>query len=183
MRIPRLVSLFLLLALLAACAPRVMTEHDPQARFGNYRQFAWQVPTEDKKVSNPVLDSQLLAERMQRLVSEILNGRGFREVARDKADFLVTYHTASRQQFRSSNVGVSVGVFSGWPHGYGTVFVDNPNDIRSYDQGVLMIDISDAASGKLVWRGWSYVPATQDQFRGDELYELVNRILSRFPPG
>ncbi|MGD8827634.1 MAG: hypothetical protein PVG21_02975, partial [Gammaproteobacteria bacterium] len=64
MRIPCLVSLFLLLALLAACAPRVMTEHDPQARFGNYRQFAWQVPTEDKKVSNPVLDSQLLAERM-----------------------------------------------------------------------------------------------------------------------
>ena len=68
--------------LLAACAPRIYTEQDQDAKLAGYHRFAWATPPAGP-VRDPILDSQILEARGENLklvpgmqvVAEIAQGR------------------------------------------------------------------------------------------------------------
>jgi hypothetical protein len=167
-------------ALIGGCATPVRSEYDQRANFDRFRSFAWVAPERDK-VADPVLDSQLLDRRMRSAVQSELIARGYDLVSPDEADFLVTYHTSTRERIQPGTTRVSIGYHRGSPFWWGGTFADT--GARSYREGTIIIDIIDRAEGTLVWRGWSASEVRQDRYTDDRLRRLTSSILKDFPPG
>ena len=169
-------SVFLLIS---GCASQVKTEYDSSTDVSSYKRFTW-VDPEIREIESPILDSELLTDRVRTSVKEVLANRGFVEVS-EGADFFITYHTASREKLKSSpfSVGVGYGHYYGrWGH---SVIFDGP-DIRSYEEGVLILDIIDCSNDKLVWRSWDTSLVTQKNYSREAIRQSVEDILAKFPP-
>jgi hypothetical protein len=178
---PKRASWLLLASLsLAGCAAPVYMEQDPGAAFGGYHRFAW-LPPVPGKVRDPILDSEIFEARVERAVMADLKTRGFEPTAADGApDFLVTYHIANKEKLESSGSNFSFGIIDAFPHGFGSVVVGGP-DVESREQGTLMLDVIDARSKRLAWRGWMKAWVTQDNYSDQAVAEAVHRILDKFP--
>ncbi|MGH8371321.1 MAG: DUF4136 domain-containing protein [Gammaproteobacteria bacterium] len=179
---PRLLPLLLALSL-TACAPRVMVEHDANAGFGGYHSFAWASPP-PTPVKDPILDSQILEGRVKQAVVGELTARGYVQAAAGEAsDFIITYHTASKQQLESTGPSFSFGFVDAFPSGFGSVVVPvGGNNVESREQGTLMLDIIDGHSKRLVWRGWTTGWVSQSNYSEKAVNQAVREILAKFPP-
>jgi len=167
---------------LAGCAPRVLVEQDSTANFSNLRSFAWVSPPIGP-VNNPILDSQILEERVKRAVVSDLTGRGYVETSSDQSpDFIVTYHTISKQELESSGASVSIGFGGFYPYGFGNVIVPVGNSVQTREQGTLMLDIINAHDKRLMWRGWTKDWISQDNYSEQAVNKDVQKILAKFPP-
>lgn len=183
-------ALFLTIAAagwLLGCSATPNVEFDEETRFGEYQTFAW-APPERGDVEDPVLDSGLLDRRVKRAVSSVLTDRGFEEVAPEEADFLVTYHTATRERMSESNVRVHLTYGYGYPYypaWYGSryyPYAPYTRESRSYREGTLMVDIVDRAEEQLIWRGWRSGEVRQSRYTEEQVLAQVRSILSDFPP-
>ncbi|HEX2667309.1 MAG TPA: DUF4136 domain-containing protein [Gammaproteobacteria bacterium] len=169
------------LLLLAACAPRVYVEQDDSAGLQGYHRFAWVTPPAGP-VRDPILDSQILESRVHNAVSADLKARGFEEVAADgDPDFMVTYHTSSKQKLESTGASFSFGIVDAFPHGFGSVAFPVGNDVQTRDEGTLMLDVIDGKSKRLAWRGWTTGLLNQDNYSDKSVAEAVKNILDKFP--
>lgn len=183
MRSFRLFLPALTLCLLAACAIKPPHEYDQQADFSQLQTFAWLDPEyerEDVSVSHPVLESPLLGQRVERAVTAALQEKGFRPVE-ENPDFYVTYHTAQNENERRGASYIQLG-YGRYDPFFGTgVLLDMTP--RSFQEGTLIIDIVDAETDQLIWRGWRDAYLTQRNFEDAQVNETVRRILTAFPPG
>lgn len=176
-----LIYLVLAAALLAGCSPRVYTEQDQDAKLAGYHRFAWLTPP-PAPVRDPILDSQILEARVHHAVSEDLKARGYDEVAPDASpDFLVTYHTSAKQTVESTGPSFSFGFIDAFPHGYGAVGFPVGPSVQSRDEGTLMLDVLDAQSKRLVWRGWTTQLLNQDNYSAQSVQDAVKDIFDKFP--
>lgn len=180
------VIVFGTLALAACAGSRVATDYDGSARFDTLRTFAWLDPVVDD-VEDPVLDSQLLTRKVQRSVADALMQRGYSQTEHAvDADFLVTYHTASRERLRDRG-GFSIGLGIGrpWRHGYGSMYMGDSYfpRIEGYQEGTLIIDILDAGNRDLLWRGWVRNTVDTRNYTDEAIAAAVNEIIAEFPPG
>lgn len=181
----RLITVVLLIFTITACSGiPVSQDFERGFDFSSLKTFAWE-PNEDNQwgmaSSNELVDRRIIAA-----IENTLTTQQFSQVDRAKADFLVLYNVEVEQRISSSNVsgGVSMGRSSRGRHG--SIGVSTGSQVRTYEQGTLMIDVIDVASDKLVWRGVSS-QALQDlsdpQRLTDHINATVTKILAQFPPG
>jgi hypothetical protein len=176
----RRLYLGIITALIAGCATTPYHEFDSSVNFAGWKSFEWRSPEHfGEKVNDPILDSALLSQRMETAINGSLTARGYNSNA-ENPDFIVTYHAAKDLDIDNSGPTFSFGIYRGWSHLNTGMLFDNRPRIR--EQGVLIIDVIDARTEKLAWRGWREVPLTQDYFRGEKVIETVQNILSAFPP-
>lgn len=166
--------------LMSACATKPLVEYDRTADFSQYRTFAWK-ERDYGKVEDPILDSPLLGQKVREAAVASLQASGFTQARQTSdADFLVTYHTAEKE--RHSNSGLSVGFATGYWGRSSLIYTTNAGQ-NSYEEGMLIVDILDAESGNLVWRGWRGMRLSQENFNDANVRKQVDLILSAFPPG
>lgn len=175
-----LLGSLLLAGSLAGCAAKPKVEYDRTANFDSFESFAWQEP-DYGKVEDPILDSPLLGKKVREAAVATLQDAGFAFLQdAGGGDFLVTYHTAEKQ--RHSGSGLSVGFATGYWGRSSVIYTANTGR-DSYEEGMLIIDIVNADTGNLVWRGWRGVRLNQTNFDDSNVREQVRLILSAFPPG
>ncbi|MGB9430402.1 MAG: DUF4136 domain-containing protein [Gammaproteobacteria bacterium] len=176
------IILAVLAVALAGCSPRVLVEQDSTANFSNLHTFAW-LSQPIGPVNNPILDSQILEERVKRAVVSDLTGRGYVQASSDQSpDFIVTYHTVSKQKLESSGASVALGFGGFYPYGFGNVIVPVGNNVQTREQGTLMLDIINAHDKRLIWRGWTKDWISQDNYSEQAVNNDVQKILAKFPP-
>lgn len=170
----------LLVLSLAACAPRVLVEQDSNISFTGFHRFAWVTPPAGP-VTNPIIDSQILEQRVQRAVTATLKARGYVEISpQEHPDFLVTYHTSTRQ-VQDTESTFSFGIVDAFPYSIAGVMVP-VGSTTSHEEGTLMLDVIDGKSKRLVWRGWTTGWVTQQNYSEQAVDQAVREILARFPP-
>lgn len=192
MKILSRIALLLATAALAACATMPEMEYSHRVNFASYHDFYWQPVKHQTPLTNPILDSQILGQRVRAATVETLTGQGYEQVDNaDQADFIVTYQTATQEHIRSRD-GMRFGFGIGYPFYFGPYW--NPffsgayyparpyGGIESYHEGYLVIDVIDAQSGDLAWRGWDTATIKPANFSRKAVAGMVERILSRFPP-
>jgi hypothetical protein len=180
-------ALLLALLLLAACGGvTVSQDYDPAAlsRFPKYRTFDW-FPGGHEVHGEGEIDDPFLDQRVRAAVAANLTSRGYQKVENRTPDFYVNHHLSVRQRMSSSGINTyyGVGSYGSW----GGVSVGmGTSPVRTYDEGTLVIDVIDATSRQLVWRGTgtkalhgSATPADSSR----DIHEAVNEILKQFPPG
>ena len=185
MKVIRSCWIVLTLVLLQACSGIPVSQDFEQGfDFSTLQTFAWDANEDDQW---GVVDSnELVDRRIRSSIENTLTSRQFSQVDSAQADFLVLYNVVVDQRIRSSNVsgGVSMGRSTRGRHG--SIGISTGSQIRTYEQGTLLIDVIDVASDKLVWRGTSSqaLPDLSDPQRlTDHINATVAAIFEQFPPG
>jgi hypothetical protein len=171
------------LFLVASCARmRVRTDYDRQVDFEQYRSFAW-VDAPERPDPNPFEDNSLLRKRVREAVQAEMVRRGFVSVPVEDADLLVTFHVVVQDRVRSRGSGGFVFVDRHAGHDGVDAVVGATNDVYSYQEGTLILDLIDPDLEQLVWRGWGRNAVPTTDIETDRVDLAVTQILTRFPPG
>jgi hypothetical protein len=143
----------LVLAAGPVAAQKVYVDYDRTADLESYHTFAWSEDTPEASLSdnNPFIHS-----RIKNAIEYYLTKGGLTEVEHDP-DLYVTYYgeASEKVSFMTTSVGYGYGYGPGWywdPYwgGMGGMTTTTP---IVHEAGTLVIDIWDAKSETLVWRG------------------------------
>jgi len=173
------------LALFTGCSGiEVSQDYDVAADFTNLKTFDWylaeQKKTGDLRVDNPLLDS-----RIRKAVDRSLAKKGYQRLSKGTPDFYVEYKYAILTRIGSERVSTGIGFGFGGSRSFGSVGIGTGSDVREYDEGILVIDITDTINRKHLWRGTGThrVSRHSDPEKiTKEVNENVEKILAQFPP-
>jgi len=174
-RFAALAAVLVATTIVAACATmRVGSYVARGTDFSRAQTYAWG-PADALPIGDARLDNNpIFRDYLQGAVERGLRGRGLLLVPESaRPDLLIHFHGTVRQVF---DVNAPV-------HGRGVV---EPEDVSivDYDEGTLLIDIVDAHSHQLLWRGWAIdsltgILETQDRME-QKIDQAVTRMLANF---
>lgn len=183
-RLPLLVGLLLF----ACAAPKVGHDAYPDAPLALYRSFGILEAEAREEAPEDPRFGPLLDRHTEDAIDAALRSRGYELRTSGDVDFLVSYSNEIRleQRHRSTSpvrvglgygtyLGSGVGVGSGW---YGPTDVSS----RTIAKGTLVIDVLEASTRRIVWRGWSKDTLSPDGDPRAEIFAAVSEILAQFPP-
>jgi hypothetical protein len=147
-----------------AGAAGVRYDYDKSIDFTKYESFAWQQPGEPHR-------DNLALDRIEKALEAGFVADGYEKAASPaEADFLIAYHAAARRDLRLRES------FRG--PGFG-------RDLRAdaVPVGVLVVDVIDAESGELAWRGRVEDALASNPEKADrKVAKAVAKLLEKFPP-
>jgi len=161
-----------------AVAQKVEVEFDHEADFSHIRSYEWR--------THPVFEKNPdLKEKYATGIQLVLEA-GNKELAKrglapadGPADVFVTFFLAGEgaQEMRTY-------FESGWGSGYGWYGVPTwtVTEIEHYVQGLLVIEILDAKTSKLLWRAWGGDQISEWRERAKHVNSVVKKALGKFPP-
>lgn len=184
----RIVLIATLLAFAYACAPRVVVDQNSRVDFSKYKTYAW-MDSDVKAGQNPLYYNQLATENVENTINRILSEKGLSQAAA-RPDLLIGYHffvedktrtvSTPNNAFYGPYLGWGRWGYRGWGPGWwgwgGQQYVQ-----EQYKAGTLVVDMVDARTRRLVWRG-SVQDAVTDPARiADRLSKEAERIVEKFP--
>jgi hypothetical protein len=157
----------------SACAPvRVNASLERGMDFTRYASFTW-ANEEEFNTGDPRLDNNEFFEKRLRAGEEqALTAHGFEQTTAATADLVVHYHASTTQKIDVNELDYRYG------------YCEECHS-SIYDAGTITIDLVDAKTRKLVWRGWSdgsldgIDSQTTIEARVDE---AVAKIMKQLPP-
>ncbi len=167
-----------LLLLVGCSSMHIETQHADDVDFAKYKTWNW-LPSAAQE-TDPRLSDPLVVARIRGAIEKQLMAQGFRKES-TSPDFIVSYHAALDDQLSQSAVDNS----------YDTAQYDRYDQNWTYQytsewqQGTLLLDIVDAQTKALVWRGSAQAELTtnaSDEERDKRVEEAVRKILKNFPP-
>ena len=189
MRQGKVFMILLVLLSLAGCSTlSVSSDYDNKVNFSDYHAYRWQ------KAENAVYGRDLLAanpliyNRVKSAVDREFASRGYVLRESGPVEFTVSAVATIRQitRLEPGPYGWNVGYYRGRPGWYRAWWADSwPYEVY-YEEGALLLDITDTAKKELSWRGIvrglveDYDTPERMQSRIDE---AVKKLLGEFPPG
>ncbi len=163
---------------------KVQTDVDPEADFTGWQTYQWAERTDEGKQDRRVYN-YAVEGRVKNAVNRAMEAKGLREDTIGQPDFLVGWHGFIQGQANFSVVSSYYEYSSGWFGYYTPGYVSSQTYVNNWKDGTLMLDIVDARSNALVWRGMG-TDALGDAEGPEQLQkrmdEAVARILRDFPP-
>ncbi len=181
MRIVRIAIVGILVGMLAACStgPRVYTDVDPVADFGQYQSFAF---FESAGKSTEKYGT-LMGQRLEDAISSALEARGY-QVDTRHPDILVNYHIEEIEKqrvqpttFHGGYYGYRNGMYVGWP-GY-----VEPGYVDTYTEGTITIDLVDRRADQMIWEGTAVGRVTNDMRNAPDqsVRNAIAAIFGKYP--
>jgi hypothetical protein len=171
----KIISVFGLALLFFSCSSiKVMTDYDRQADFTKYKTYQW-FDAKDKAAKAGEMSNTLTAKRIHRAVETELGAKGYDQVSLDP-DFYVIFHTEVKDRVDVDEYGYTYGPWARPVPGYRREI-----DVNYYQEGTLILDIIDADSKELAWRGWG-TGVVDPQSAEKKINEAAKKILANFPP-
>jgi hypothetical protein len=148
----------------------VSSHVDRGTDFARYRTYAWG-PADALPTGDPRLDgSPTFKDQLQGEVDRQLSLKGITLASAGQPDVLIHYHAAASERLDVSGLDQN--------YAYG-------GEVREFDAGTILIDVVDARTQRLIWRGWAQGALT-DMLDDDEamtrrLREAVRQMLAQLP--
>jgi hypothetical protein len=144
-------------------AQHVTTDSDPAAPFATYKTYAW-TPGTASAVS-------LTEQRIHDGVNAQLQGKGMTQVNSNPNVFVATHvmtHTVPQ---------VIADGFGPWGFGAGMATV------QTYTEGSLIVDLYDATTRKMVWRGVATTAvSSKPEKNASKIDKSLMKMFARYPP-
>ena len=149
----------------AAYADNINTDADPAAPFAQYNTYAWTAGT-------PSPDA-ITERRIHAAVEAQFSGKVIRLAAPDETpDIYVATHVLTKQQKDFVTNGFGPAALSG----AGTI------DAKNYTAGTLVVDVYDAKTHKMVWRGTASGTASDKPSKNaDRIDKALADMFHRYP--
>ena len=167
-------SLFCLLTAVAATSSvaGISVDHDKSVDFSKYQTFIIVEATE--------AISPLMRERLIKAIEVALGGEGLEKVE-EGGDLKVVIHTSTDTETHVTADNWGYGGYPRWGGwgGWGTTTVN----VTNIAVGTLMLDMVDASSNQLVWRGVATdsIPKKSEKVER-KIYEAVDKLFRHYPP-
>ena len=157
----------------ASFAQQVKTDYDHNANFGQYRTYSWEkVQTKDP----------LLVDRIKDAVNGALTAKGWTQVD-SGADVSIVAMEITQQQQTLNTFYDGLGGGWGWRRFGGGGFGDATTTTETYQVGSLVVDLFDAKTKTLIWRGSSSDTLSNNaQKNTKNLDKGVQKMFAHFPP-
>jgi Domain of unknown function (DUF4136) len=151
----------------AAFAEHVTVDYDHSANFGNYHTYSWQ----KVQTANSIWDA-----RVKDAVDKELAARGWTQVpSGGDVSVVATETTQNRQQFNTYYDNFGGRRFGG--------FGDSTTTVENYKVGTLVVDMFDASSKNLIWRGTSSSALSGNPEKNTKTLDKgVQKLFGHFPP-
>jgi len=162
-----------------AMAQKTSYDYDKAATFSTYKSYAFKEGTKAGQV--------LIDERIVNAIEAELAAKGFTK-SDTNPDVFVVYHVAIDKEkdisTYSSGYGGGYGPY-GWGYGGGWAGGTTTTNVRDILVGTLVVDIADAGTRKLAWRGMGVkevnVQASPEK-RDKSIASAVKKMFKNYPP-
>jgi hypothetical protein len=158
---------------IGACAPvHVNASLERGMDFTRYASYTW-ADQGEFNTGDPRLDNnEFFQNRLRADVEHALAGHGFEKSTLATADLLVHYHASTTQKIDVNELDYQYG------------YCEECHS-SIYDAGTITIDLVDAKTRKLVWRGWS--EGSLDGIDNQSMIEArvdeaIAKIMKQLPP-
>ena len=169
-----------LVVLLNSCASiKTRTRYDPTGDFSQYRTYQW-IRDVDEAVKEPEANDQLLDRWVRTAVDSQLAAKGYTQQTSGTPDFLINYHTRM-----NADLGSSASGFPYFVEGQGWGWWASSKSSRPSMGGVLILDVLDGGTRKIVWLGAAQAVVRTGEGREKKekrVNEAVSKMLAQFPP-
>ena len=125
---------------LRAPAQTIQTDYDRSYDFAKLKTY--DIPAQSRAPNDPLGANPINERRVQAALDSQLVAHGYTRDSGGKLDFVVAYHAATRNRLDVQEWGYGPGRWG-----------RRRLDVNEYTQGTLVVDIVDAASKQLIWRG------------------------------
>ena len=158
-----------LFAATASFAQQVKTDYDRSTDFSQYKTYSWE------KVQTP---DPLWVDRIKEAVNAALAAKGWTQTPSGGSVTIVAIEMTHNQQTLDTFYN---GFGGGWRWGGG--FGDATTTVDTYKVGTLVVDLFDANSKKLIWRGSSSDTLSDKSDKNiKNLDKGVQKMFNHFPP-
>jgi hypothetical protein len=178
-RLQNLLAALVTSSAVAGCAPTIAVSSHVEhgLTMAKYRSFNWgpadALPTGDARLDG----DPNFKDHVQGAVERHLAARGIELSPSGAPDLLIHYHANIRERLDVDRIDRALGYCAG----------DNcpPATIR-YEAGTLVLDVIDARTQRLIWRGWAQ-HSVEDMLHDPErmsrtIDQAVTQMLERLPP-
>jgi hypothetical protein len=158
----------------ASFAQQVKTDYDRSTDFSQYKTYSWEkVQTQDG----------LWTPRIQEAVNAALAAKGWTPVASGGNVAIVAVEMTQNQQTLNTFYD-GLGGGWGWRRFGGGGFGEATTTTENYKVGTLVVDLFDANSKNLIWRGSaSDTLSNKSEKNIKNLDKGVQKMFDHFPPG
>lgn len=168
------------LALTATAAPaeaKVDISQTSSAALVKGSSFAWApVPAVGVGLPDPAIANEITANRLQSITEATLAAKGYRQVADpNEADFLVSY-TVGMLPMSDAEIATS-----GCDAPNCTIPADARLDTTIHTEGMLVLDLTERQTGRLVWRATSKKRLTAEDVSDKRLSALLRDMTKSLP--
>ena len=155
----------------ASFAQQVKTDYDRSANFSQYKTYSWQkVQTRDA----------LLVNRIKDAVNGALAAKGWTQAESGGDVSVVAIETTQNQQTLNTFYD---GFGGGWGWRWGGGLGDATTTVDNYKVGTLVVDLFDAHTKQLLWRGSSSDTLSDKSDKNiKNLDKGVQKMFDHFPP-
>jgi hypothetical protein len=154
-------------------AEQVKTDYDRTSNFSQYKTYSWQ------KVQTP---DPLWVGRIKDAVNAALTAKGWTQVESGGQVAIVAMETTKNQQTLNTFYDGFGGGW-GWRRFGGGGFGDATTTTENYKVGTLVVDLFDANSKNLIWRGSaSDTLSDKSEKNIKNLDKGVQKLFDHFPP-
>ena len=155
-------------------------DYDVDSNFSAYHTYSWMPITINEGQTNAetaVQSNTLLDSRIRSAVNTNMTAKGFK-VDDQNPDILVVYHTGMQNKVNVTDYGYTyAGSYWGW--------AGNDVDVYNYTEGTLLVDLVDAKTKKLAWRGSAsgvVEPGNSPEKITENINDVVSQIFGNYPP-
>jgi hypothetical protein len=148
-------------------AQQVKTDYDHDANFSQYKTYSW---------TGVKTQQAFWTDRIKDAVNAALAAKGWTQVPSDGDVAIVAIGTTQNQQ----TLDTFYDGFGGWRwRGFGDV----TTTVEAYQEGTLVIDLFDASTKTLLWRGSSSETVSDKPDKNiKNLDKGVKKLFEHFPP-
>ena len=161
---------------LTGCATMNVSSHVLKgADFTQYRTFEWG-PADALPTGDPRLDRDpFFQDHVQGAVEKQMAAKGIERASSGSPDLLIHIHASIAQRINPNQADLAGGYCT----------ADNCPGLSEYEAGTIVLDMIDARTNRLVWRGWAQNNIESALENSDELEkvidEAVTRMFAKFP--
>jgi hypothetical protein len=158
----------------SASAQKVSTESLPGFDFSKIKTFDVKVAT---SWGNPIGESTVLND-----IKQGIEAKGWQPAPEGQADAEVMIHGATQVKHSLNTFYTGMGGGWGW-RGFGGGMATGSTSVSDYTVGTLVVDIFDAKTKQLIWRGTAAdeLKSKQEQ-RQKQVTKASDKLFKKFPP-
>ena len=175
---------FTFYAMVFATYGQIHVDFDRSINFKGYKTYRFEPGRIIRQLGLQDTTSSLINTHVQAVLSNQLRQKGLVEFATNP-DLIITFIAGAREKREIHNYLTTPGFFypyyrfyslnTWWGPQWNNFWVDN------YEEGTLIVDIIDAKTDRLIWRGYGVAPINrfnEEKFVDKEL----SKLLKQFPP-
>jgi hypothetical protein len=159
---------------LACSSLSINYDFDPDADFSSYRSYAWLEKTTPSQNS-------LMDKRIMKAADFYLARAGMSKLP-DAPELYVVHHVGTQDKVDVTSYGYGYGGRAYRPYGYGG---GGGVDVTQYTEGTLILDLIDASTKQLVWRGTAkdtVDPGKSPEAIQAKLDQVFEAMFQNYPP-